>query len=68
VNTAERVFGFLRKHQGQTYCDTCLQKELRISKPISTMLDVLSLEYVKREIAECGVCGEERLSVMRFRS
>lgn len=68
MNTAERVFSFLRKHQGQTFCDTCLQNELGISKPISRMLDVLSLDYVKREVAECGVCGERRLSVMQFRS
>jgi hypothetical protein len=68
ANTAERVFGYLRKHQNVIVCDDCLQAELKVTQPINRMLDVLSTEYVKREIATCASCGERKLTTMMFRS
>jgi hypothetical protein len=68
MNTIERVVSFLRKNQNVIISDDCLRSELKVSTPLDRMLDVLSPDHVKREIAVCGRCGAQKLSTMLFRT
>jgi len=70
MNTAERVVHFLRKRAGQYFCDDCIVQELRLSKPVTSMTDVIGGganmrgARNRREVAICSQCGEQKPSTM----
>ncbi len=70
MNTAQRVLHFLSKRAGHYFCDDCIVKELRISKPITRMIDQfgegsnLRGARNQREVATCSLCAEQKLSIM----
>src|SRR5262249_27011549 len=64
MNTSERVIYFLRSHQGIALCDDCVRAELRLSQPISRMLDVLSKIHFQREVALCSMCRQNKLTIL----
>jgi hypothetical protein len=70
MNTAERIVHFLRKRAGQFFCDDCIVRELRLSKPVTGITDQigsgssLSGNRNRREVAPCERCGERVLCIM----
>jgi hypothetical protein len=72
VNTAERVIHFLRKRAGHYFCDDCIVQELRLSKPVTRITEVIgkgsNLQglHNRRELGVCSRCGEYKLSTMTW--
>jgi hypothetical protein len=72
VNTAQRVIHFLRKQAGHYLCDDCIVRELRLSKSVTGVTDVIgkgsNLQGLRnrRELAICSQCGEYKLSTMTW--
>jgi hypothetical protein len=66
MNTSERVVQHLQRHPQVVICDECFAKALRVSKPLTRMLDVLNPEYVRRRVARCSQCGEIKMSVEAY--
>jgi hypothetical protein len=70
MNTAERVVHFLRKRAGEYFCDDCIVRELRLSKPVTSITDVVGKgsnmrgSKIQREAAICSRCGQQKLSTM----
>ena len=63
VKDAKRVAVFLRRHTGERFCITCLQKKLRV-KARSQVEDATRrlglMQNFDRQYATCSVCGKVR--------
>jgi hypothetical protein len=60
VHIPEKVVSFLNRHQGQSFCDACIQREFMLNSASQvarvTATLALSPDY-QRAKCECGRCG-----------
>lgn len=62
----EQVSGFLRKHNGTSYCDDCIQRNLSLKRRQQAQRVTGALAQTKefvRAKAACSECGVEKLVI-----
>jgi len=61
MTLAEAVLGFLREHQGETFCSGCLALKLRGTHATSSAIFEVEGRGVRRVYGLCSVCRRQRL-------